>query len=901
MSLTSGTRLGSYEIISAIGAGGMGQVYRAHDTKLDRDVAIKVLPELFATDADRLARFEREARTLAALNHPNIAQVFGLEHADGVRALVMELVTGDDLSVLIARGPIPVADALPVARQIADALEAAHEQGIIHRDLKPANVKVRADGTVKVLDFGLAKAMDPAGTSGAADAMNSPTLTARATQMGTILGTAAYMAPEQAKGKTVDKRADIWAFGVVLYEMLAGKRAFEGEDVSDTLAAVLTREPDFAALPPSTPASVVSLLRHCLERDPKRRLRDIGDGKMELDAAASTTSSVTSGVSTAAPGRGALWRLATAALALALVGVTAVLWWRSTQHDAATPVRTAVTLPPGVTMDFTLYPVVSVSRDGSRIAFVGIDGGTRRLYVRRLNEFEPKAIEGADGASSPFFSPDGAWIGFFADGQLKKVSSGGGPVIRLADASDNRGGVWTDADTIIYAPSASSPVYQIAAAGGSATPLSKIDETKKERTHRWPAQLPGGKTVLVTVGSVEHPDDYDDATIQAIRLDNSERRVVVQGGRMASYAATGHLLFVRGQVLYAVPFDVERGVAGTSPVPVIDGVSGDVTTGSANYAVAGSGAVVFVPGDPRGSERRIAWVDRQGRATPIDAAPAAYSDPHLSPDGRQIAVSIATSTSARDIYLVDAVRGTSRRMTLDGNSRTPLWSRDGRHLIYISYDRTRNVSRIMSRSADGVGEPAELSEVPGQAYAEEIASDGALMLTASQSTAGTYFSLYRLQIQPASKPVRVLSAPTGDTVQAAISPDGRWLAYSSSESGRFEIYVESFGSRGSRSQISTTGGVEPRWAIDGRALFYTQASSMMMVPIDPGPAFNPRKARVLFTGVAPPSTDSGQTYAVAPAGDRFLMLRPSRENAAPPEIRLILNWFSELTPPREGR
>jgi len=879
----------------------MGQVYRAHDTKLDRDVAIKVLPELFATDADRLARFEREARTLAALNHPNIAQVFGLEHADGVRALVMELVTGDDLSVLIARGPIPVADALPVARQIADALEAAHEQGIIHRDLKPANVKVRADGTVKVLDFGLAKAMDPAGTSGAADAMNSPTLTARATQMGTILGTAAYMAPEQAKGKTVDKRADIWAFGVVLYEMLAGKRAFEGEDVSDTLAAVLTREPDFAALPPSTPASVVSLLRHCLERDPKRRLRDIGDGKMELDAPASTTSSVTSGVSTAAPGRGALWRLATAALALALVGVTAVLWWRSTQHDAATPVRTAVTLPPGVTMDFTLYPVVSVSRDGSRIAFVGIDGGTRRLYVRRLNEFEPKAIEGADGASSPFFSPDGAWIGFFADGQLKKVSSGGGPVIRLADASDNRGGVWTDADTIIYAPSASSPVYQIAAAGGSATPLSKIDETKKERTHRWPAQLPGGKTVLVTVGSVEHPDDYDDATIQAIRLDNSERRVVVQGGRMASYAATGHLLFVRGQVLYAVPFDVERGVAGTSPVPVIDGVSGDVTTGSANYAVAGSGAVVFVPGDPRGSERRIAWVDRQGRATPIDAAPAAYSDPHLSPDGRQIAVSIATSTSARDIYLVDAVRGTSRRMTLDGNSRTPLWSRDGRHLIYISYDRTRNVSRIMSRSADGVGEPAELSEVPGQAYAEEIASDGALMLTASQSTAGTYFSLYRLQIQPASKPVRVLSAPTGDTVQAAISPDGRWLAYSSSESGRFEIYVESFGSRGSRSQISTTGGVEPRWAIDGRALFYTQASSMMMVPIDPGPAFNPRKARVLFTGVAPPSTDSGQTYAVAPAGDRFLMLRPSRENAAPPEIRLILNWFSELTPPREGR
>jgi eukaryotic-like serine/threonine-protein kinase len=897
MALAPGTRLGSYEITGGIGAGGMGEVYRARDTKLDRDVAIKVLPELFATDIDRLARFEREAKTLAALNHPNIAQVFGLEHADGVRALVMELVTGDDLSALIARGPIPLADALPIARQIADALEAAHEQGIIHRDLKPANVKVRADGTVKVLDFGLAKAMDPAGTSGSANAMNSPTLTARATQMGTILGTAAYMAPEQAKGKAVDKRADIWAFGVVLYEMLSGKRAFEGEDVSDTLAAVLTRAPDFAALPPATPASIVALLRQCLERDPKRRLRDIGDGRIALDSPAATATPVTSGVSTPAPSRGGLWRAATAALAIALVVVTA-LWWRSSGRDAATPVRTAVNLPTAVTVDLTLYPVVTLSRDGSRIAFVGIDGGIRRLYVRRLNEFEPKAIDGADGASSPFFSPDGAWIGFFADGQLKKVSSGGGPVIRLADASDNRGGVWTDDDTIIYAPSAASPVYRIAAAGGSAVPVSKIDEARKERTHRWPAQLPGGKTVLVTVGSVEHPDDYDDATIQAIRLDNGERRVVVQGGRMATYAATGHLLFVRGQVMYAVPFDVARGVAGTSPVPVIDGVSGDVTTGSANYAVADSGAVVFVPGDPRGSERRIAWVDRQGRATPIDAAPAAYSDPHLSPDGRQIAVSIATGTSARDIYLVDAARGTSRRMTLDGNSRTPLWSRDGRHLIYVSYDRTRNVSKIMSRSADGVGEPAELGEVAGQAYAEEIASDGALMLSANQSTAGTYFSVYRLQLQPGSKAVRVLSAPTGDMVQAAISPDSRWLAYSSSDSGRFEIYVESFGSRGSRSQISTAGGVEPRWAIDGRALFYTQATSMMMVPIDPGPAFSPGKARVMFVGVAPPSTDSGQTYAVPLTGDRFLMLRSSRENVGPPEIRLILNWFSELTSPR---
>ena len=894
MALSPGTRLGSYEITGPIGAGGMGEVYLARDTKLDRDVAIKVVPELFATDADRLARFEREAKTLAALNHPNIAQVYGLEHANGVRALVMELVSGEDLSAHITRGPMPLGDALPIARQIADALEAAHEQGIIHRDLKPANVKVRADGTVKVLDFGLAKAMDPTGQNGPADAMNSPTLTARATQMGMILGTAAYMAPEQAKGKAVDKRADIWAFGVVLYEMLAGKRAFEGEDISDTLAAVLTRAPDFAALPATTPPAVVSLLRHCLERDPKRRLRDIGDGRTLLDASTATASSVTSGVPTPAPSGGGFWRIATAALVIALI-VVSVLWWRSPGRVAvASPVRTAVILPAGVTMDLTLFPSVTVSRDGSRIAFVGIQGGIRRVYVRRLNAFEPKALEGTEGASSPFFSPDGAWVGFFADGQLKKVSADGGPVIRLADASDNRGGVWADDDTIIYTPAASSPVLRIAAAGGTPTPLSKIDEARKERTHRWPALLPGGKTVLVTVGSVEYPDDYDQATIQSLRLDNGERQVVIQGGRRAMYAATGHLLFARGQVVYAVPFDAARGVAGTSQIPVIDGVSGDVTTGSANFAVAGSGSVIFVPGDPRGSERRLGWVDRQGRTTPIDAPAAMYSDPHVSPDGRQIAVSIATGGNTRDIYLVDAARGTSRRMTNDGNSRTPVWSRDGRRLIYISYDRGRNVSKIMNRPADGTGEPAALSEIVGQAYAEDIAPDGALMFSANPSTAGGKFDIFRLPIQAGSKPVRVASAPTGDVVQAAISPNGRWLAYSSTESGRWEIYVEPFGSSGSRTQISNVGGTEPRWSTDGRALFYTQATSMMTVPLDPGDAFNPGKPRELFVGVTPAITDSGQTYIVAPTGDRLLMLRPSRENAGAPEIRLILNWFSEL-------
>ena len=501
MPLPTGARIGPYEITGALGAGGMGEVYRAKDTKLNRDVAIKVLPAAFATDADRLARFTREAQTLASLNHPNIAAIYGIEESvrqrqASVRALVMELVEGDDLSAVIARGSMPHADAVPIARQIAEALEAAHEHGVIHRDLKPANVKVRADGTVKVLDFGLAKALSPEGSGASADAMNSPTLTAAAFATGyggpgAILGTAAYMAPEQAKGKPVDRRADIWAFGVVLYEMLSGRRAFEGEDVSETLAAVLTREPEFAAVPASTPAPLVALMRRCLERDPKRRLRDIGEARLTLEAPmADRPATPAAAPAAGASRRVALWRAATAILALTLLGVS-VLWWRSTRPNTVTPVRAAILLPRGVSLDLAIYPVVSISPDGSKIALAGSTAGVRRLYVRRLGDFEPRLLEGTEDASSPFFSPDGSWIGFFAGGRLKKVPAEGGPVIPLADAKDNRGGIWTHDDAIIYTPAAATPIYRVPAAGGTATAVSKIDESKRERTHRWPARAPG--------------------------------------------------------------------------------------------------------------------------------------------------------------------------------------------------------------------------------------------------------------------------------------------------------------------------------------------------------------------------------------------------------------------------
>ncbi len=709
----------------------MGEVYRARDTKLGRDVAIKVLPDAFATDAERLARFRREAQVLASLNHPNIGHIYGLE-GDTIQALVLELIDGPTLADRIAQGPLPPAEAVPIARQVAEALEAAHEAGIIHRDLKPANIKVRDDGTVKVLDFGLAKA---ASSDSAADPMNSPTLTARATQLGTILGTAAYMSPEQAKGRSTDKRADIWAFGTVLYEMLTGRRAFEGEDVSETLASVLRQDIDLAALPSSTPELLRGLIARCLERDPKRRLRDIGEARLALEtnaAVAGPRAGATATTPTTPARRFGLVHAIAGVLVVALA-IMAWLWWRASSH--APPVtKVAVTLPFDVSFRLITHPVTAISADGSKIALVGNRKGVDQLYVRPINEFEPRLLAGTDDASSPFFSPDGTWIAFFAGGKLKKVPADGGPVITLAEnTTDNRGGIWLDDDTIIYTPGPATGIYRVSAAGGTPVAASTVDEAKHERTHRWPEMLPDGKTVLVTVGSVEHPDDYDDATIEAIRLDTGARTTVLKAGRTARYVSPGTLLFLRGKVLYAVPFDAGTLAVKGTPVPVIDGISGDVTTGSAHYAVAKNGTLVFVPGDPSGGNRQLVWVDKQGKATAIDVEAAHYDGPHVSPDGRRVAVDVVAGASLRDIYIIDTVVGTSSRLTFGGvENRTPIWMHDGRRLVYMAYDRAKNVSAIMIRSADGSGDAQKVAEVGGQAYAEDLTRDDATLRVLSQ-------------------------------------------------------------------------------------------------------------------------------------------------------------------------
>jgi hypothetical protein len=633
--LTPGSRIGVYTITAPIGEGGMGQVFRARDTKLDRDVAIKILPERFAHDADRLARFQREARTLAALNHANIAGIYGFEENGGLTALVMELVEGEDLSQRIARGAIPIDDALPIAKQIADALEAAHEQGIIHRDLKPANVKVRPDGTVKVLDFGLAKAMEPMSTS-SGNAMNSPTLSLHATMGGVILGTAAYMSPEQARGKTVDKRADIWAFGTVLFEMLTGRRAFAGEDITDTIVLVVSKEPDWSALPTPTPVALRRVLKSCLKKDAKVRMRDIGEARIALDQSitgapddVSAPASLTAAVVPA-------WR---SALPWAVVGALAIglalvvgLWapWRKASLSA--PMRLSADLGADVSITIGLGNAMSLSPDGGIVAFVAQSAsGRRQLYVRRLSQVQATPLSETDAAApGPFFSPDGQWIAFFADGKLKKIATAGGAAVTLCDARAGRGGAWGEDGTIVFQPSTTGSLMRVSSAGGAPEPLTFLGDG--EVTQRWPQVLPGGNAVLFT--SSRDSGAFEDANLVVQSLPTGPRTVVQRGGYHGRYLPSGHLVYLHEGTLFAAPFDLDRRTVTGPPMPALESVTSNALSGGAQFAVSASGTLVYLPGETIGGGLPIHWMDHEGKTTPLRATPAIWSNLVFAPDGR---------------------------------------------------------------------------------------------------------------------------------------------------------------------------------------------------------------------------------------------------------------------------
>jgi serine/threonine protein kinase/Tol biopolymer transport system component len=872
MSLAAGTRLGSYEIVGLIGAGGMGEVYRARDTKLNRDVAIKLLPDLFAADGDRLARFTREAQTLAALNHPNIAQIHGFED----RALVMELVSGEDLSTIVARGPMPPAEALQIARQIVDALEAAHEQGIVHRDLKPANVKVREDGTVKVLDFGLAKAADPAGGSDGSIA-NSPTLTVRATQMGLVLGTAAYMAPEQAKGRPVDKRADIWAFGVVLYEMLTGRGPFLSDTIPETLAYVMTRDVDFKALPADTPRRVRKLIAHCLVRDPKKRLRDIGDARLILDEPEEAAPQP-------GPGRPApTFRdrlLLPAALVLFLLGVAALVlsYLARSGSESQTTLRLSIALPPGEQV--TTPP--AISRDGRMIAYsAGRSASTSRLYLRRLEAYGAQAVDSGAAATYPFFSPDGQSIAFFAENKLWRASVGGGAATAVAPAPRGWGGTWGDDNRIVYVPSLNAGLWRVAAKGGTPEQLTQPDGDAKGYAHVFPQALPGGNILFTFWGRT-----FYNGVLKPGEAAWSNATGAGTRSSTATYAANGHLLV--GDLvsnLRAARWRPEE--APTANVPdtvVLENVNWLPGTERYWIAVSDSGTAVVVPGNP--SRRHLAWIDRQGQVTQLSGEPDLISHGTISRDGRRVVYNGRESQWVRDV-----VTGSRTKISSERASWTGGWF-PGDDRIVISSNRTGDWDLYTVPSSGGDLTP--LLKQPRSQHPLAVAPDGSVLFLDNDPVTGN--DIWTLT--PDGKVSPLVVTPYIESA-ANVSPDGRYVAYQSNESGRNEVYAIPFSGKGERATVSIDGGTGPVWSRDGRELFYRAGDHVMSIDVR---STNPLTLGERHTLVDVSGFDSMyfHEFDVSADGRRFLFLR-AEPDARPTRLDVIVNWFPELAKKVAGK
>jgi eukaryotic-like serine/threonine-protein kinase len=878
-----GQQLGSYKVVSLLGAGGMGEVYQAHDTKLDRNVAIKVIPWAFVNDADRLSRFQREARTLASLNHPNIGTIYGLEQSGTMHYLVLELVAGQTLAERIVGGALKIKESLNVASQIAEALEAAHEKGVIHRDLKPANVKVTPEGRVKVLDFGLAKAYRGDGEQ---DLSNAPTVTAMGTEEGRILGTPAYMSPEQARGKTVDKRTDIWAFGCVLYEMLAGKATFRGQTVSDTIAAVLEREPDWQALPPATPAKIRDLLRRSLQKDSQRRLRDMGDARIEIEEAlaAPVVAEPTAATNSArARWVGALpWGVAF----LLLVAVTGIVIWNRKSSPPISPVavsRVAIALPPDQPLaGLEIGTAVALSPDGTRLVYAAHQGGIQQLYLRPLGGLEAKPIPGTEGAVQPFFSSDGQWLGFFADGKLKKISVSGGEALSLGDANDPRGASWGSQGMIIFAPTRNSALQKVSDAGGTPQPLTRF--VKDESSHRWPEFLPSGEAVLFA--AYYGGGNWNNAQLSVQSVMTGERRDLAQGGTHPHYAPSGHLVYAQGGTLMAVPFDANRLVVTGAAVPVQEGVLQSTFSGAAQYSFSATGSLVYVPVSVQATQRRLVWVSRNGAEQPVAAPARAYRGPRISPDGQEVAVAIEGQET--QVWLFNLSRDTLTRLTFQGNTNyNPVWTRDGKRIVFTSVGQG-----LYWQPADGSGGLERLNEFGGSP--NSWSPDGTL-LAFEDGTFSTGRDIWVMHLGD-RKEEPFLRTPFNEGA-AQFSPDGRWLVYASNESGRYEIYVQPYPGPGGKWQISTDGGEEPLWNSNGRELFYRSGNKMIAVEITTQPSFSAGNPKVLFAGQYQPSPNPvpNANYDVSPDGQRFLMLKPGgQEQAGPTQINVVLNWFEEL-------
>jgi len=934
-----GQTLSHFNITAKLGDGGMGEVYRAEDTKLGREVAIKVLPEAVANDPERLARFEREAKVLASLNHPNIAAIYSLEDVgEGLTAgavgeglapsqegtspsptkfLVMELAEGEDLKEVLAGGRIPVVEALPLARQIAEALEVAHEHGIIHRDLKPANIKVDEDGKVKVLDFGLAKALEPAplsggnvgeplagsreGASPSPTALSlSPTLTAQMTQAGIILGTAAYMAPEQATGKTVDKRADIWAFGLVCYEMLTGRRLFAADSVPETLAGVIKTEIDFEELPSDLPASIRRLLRRCLERDPRNRLHDIADGRIVIEELLSQpVESWTAADPMTSPTleKGFGWRRAapwTVAALMTIVAALAIWGARSLQSpsqiDAGPTLhlsRLVISTEPLLTNE--RVPALAISSDGLRIVYSAQKEGRRQLYLREIGDLEATPIADTEGAVGPFFSPDGERVGFAADGQLKTVSVERGPATSLQPLSIFLGGTWGEDNTIVYGEWPTRLLWRIPASGGEAQAFSPRVRDQSYYVDAAPSFISGAQAVAFNSFTAFTAPGTPVVRIQSI---DSERQAVFElSGSVVQYIPTGHLVFASGGSLLAAPFDPINLELRGAAVAVLAGVLTN-SNGAAQYAVSDTGTLIYVQGEQQLPEHKLVWVERDGSRTLISDETQAFWGPRLSPDGTHVSTWIDINPT--QVWTHDMVRGGLTRVTTEGTNFWSLWTPDGQRLVSSSRGE-EGVLRLALQTVDRSA-PLEVLVSAEDGFGKQPLSwsrDGKLLLFQKQLDPETGFDLWTISMAENAEQQPLLNTPANE-YHGILSADDNWLAYVSDESGRPEVYVKPFPGMGSTIPISTQGGTEPLWAPNSRELFFRNAGQIIGVEIETEPQFRASRPQVLFEDRYVPGTPYGRNFDIDATGKRFLMIESPASTTTATQIVVVQNWFSEL-------
>jgi Tol biopolymer transport system component/predicted Ser/Thr protein kinase len=882
MTLSPGSRLGPYEVLAPLGAGGMGEVYKAKDTRLDRTVAVKVLPQHLSESSDVRQRFEREAKTISSLSHPHICALYDVGNQDGVEYLVMEYLEGETLAERLLKGSLPTEQTLRYGIEMADALDKAHRQGIVHRDLKPGNVMLAKSG-VKLLDFGLAKVVAPVSQQSGLTALATMAHGQNLTQEGTILGTFQYMAPEQLEGREADVRTDIFAFGAVLYEMATGRKAFSGSSQASLISAIMKEEPaPLSAIQPMTPPALDRIVKTCLAKDPEERWQSAHDIKSELAWIAQAGSQAGVAAPVVASRRRkdrVAWGVA-GLLAGALLAAVATWSLLASRPAAPRPVtRVAVPIPAGDSFLTDNYSTVAISPDGRRVVYVGRRLDKRQLFLRSLDATEAAPIAGTDGAYSPFFSPDGHWAGFWADGKIKKVSLAGGVPVTICECgvSDRMlGATWGPDDAIVFSQKWAGGLFRVPAAGGAAQPVTKISAKGENRGHIWPEFLPGGKAVLFTVFTGGSLEDY---AIAVESLGSGQQKTLIKGGTFGRYAASGHILYARAGTLFAAPFDSSRLEVTGAAFPVAEGVF-ENTNGGAGFAVSANGTLLYATGGILLPERSLLWVDRQGTASPVTKIKRPFSNARLSPDGKRVALTVEAETY--DEWILDLERDSLTRLSFGKDDGAPVWSPDGKRVVYRSSQA--GAYNLYARASDGSGSEERLTSDQDASTAMSFTPDGKLLVLVRVREGVPEVWIH--PFEKGSSPSPFLQGPFRHD-EAALSPDGRWMAYTSNESGKVEVYVTAFPGPGGKWQISTEGGKTPLWAPNSRELFYRKDKKFMRVAVTTAPSFSASRPELLFEG-------DYEGWDIAPDGKRFLMVKDEAAESAPKHLNLVLDWFQDL-------